>query len=191
MDKERKIQIVKAAVKRFARHGYHKTTLDEVARDLRIGKATIYHYFASKDELYYDSIKWETSQYLEEIKKIFNREDLSELQKFSEYISLKEDISNRYNLIYNLLINLLNSEIKEEESKLLLFIISGEEEIVKLILSSFYKDKVETLDSELPAMIVNASWGLVFSKSLYSTFKPESKASSRDIFSKAIEQLWK
>ncbi|NWF51131.1 MAG: TetR/AcrR family transcriptional regulator [Ignavibacteriaceae bacterium] len=191
MDKERKIQIVKAAVKRFARHGYHKTTLDEVARDLRIGKATIYHYFASKDELYYDSIKWETSQYLEEIKKIFNREDLSELQKFSEYISLKEDISNRYNLIYNLLINLLNSEIKEEESKLLLLIISGEEEIVKLILSSFYKDKVETLDSELPAMIVNASWGLVFSRSLYSKFKPESKASSRDIFSKAIEQLWK
>jgi len=51
LDKERKIQIIKAAVKRFTKHGLHKTTLDEVARDLRIGKATIYNYFESKEDL--------------------------------------------------------------------------------------------------------------------------------------------
>ena len=45
MLKERKQQIIRAAVKRFARHGHGKTTLDEIARDIRIGKATIYHYF--------------------------------------------------------------------------------------------------------------------------------------------------
>jgi len=42
MANERKIQIIKAAAKRFARHGLNKTTLDEVARDIRIGKATIF-----------------------------------------------------------------------------------------------------------------------------------------------------
>ncbi len=51
MPNDRKIQIIKAAAKRFARHGLNKTTLDEVARDIRIGKATIYHYFTSKDDL--------------------------------------------------------------------------------------------------------------------------------------------
>ena len=34
--------------------GSGKTTLEEIARDIRIGKATIYHYFSSKDELYYE-----------------------------------------------------------------------------------------------------------------------------------------
>ena len=43
MANDRKNQIIKAAAKRFARHGLNKTTLDEVARDIRIGKATIYH----------------------------------------------------------------------------------------------------------------------------------------------------
>ena len=56
-DKDRKIQILKAAVKRFAKHGLNKTTLDEIARDLRIGKATIYNYFESKEELFYETIK--------------------------------------------------------------------------------------------------------------------------------------
>ncbi len=57
MANERKIQIIKAAAKRFARHGLNKTTLDEVARDIRIGKATIYHYFTSKDDLYFATLK--------------------------------------------------------------------------------------------------------------------------------------
>jgi len=53
MANERKHQIIRAAVKRFARHGHGKTTLEEIARDIRIGKATIYHYFESKDELFF------------------------------------------------------------------------------------------------------------------------------------------
>ncbi|HED08177.1 MAG TPA: TetR family transcriptional regulator, partial [Ignavibacteria bacterium] len=35
MSKERKSQIIKAAAKRFARHGLNKTTLEEIAGDLR------------------------------------------------------------------------------------------------------------------------------------------------------------
>ena len=60
MANERKLQIIKAAAKRFARHGLNKTTLDEVARDIRIGKATIYHYFTSKDDLLFlATLKWD------------------------------------------------------------------------------------------------------------------------------------
>ncbi|MCK7524579.1 MAG: TetR/AcrR family transcriptional regulator [Ignavibacteriales bacterium] len=68
MANERKIQIIKAAAKRFARHGLAKTTLDEVARDIRIGKATIYHYFTSKDDLYFATLKWECELFIEQVK---------------------------------------------------------------------------------------------------------------------------
>ncbi len=71
MKNERKEQIIKAALKRFVKHGLHKTTLDEIARDMRIGKATLYYYFSSKDELYQKTVLYETAKYITEIKKNF------------------------------------------------------------------------------------------------------------------------
>lgn len=41
MEKEKKILIIKTAIKRFIRHGKHKTTLDEIARDLRMSKSSL------------------------------------------------------------------------------------------------------------------------------------------------------
>lgn len=35
----------------FMRHGFHKTTMDEIAKELRISKKTIYKHFSSKDDL--------------------------------------------------------------------------------------------------------------------------------------------
>lgn len=36
----------------FARFGYKKTALDDIAREARKGKSTIYYYFKSKDEIF-------------------------------------------------------------------------------------------------------------------------------------------
>lgn len=35
----------------FMKYGFHKTTMDEIAKELRISKKTIYKHFSSKDEL--------------------------------------------------------------------------------------------------------------------------------------------
>lgn len=44
--------IVSAAHKRFAYYGYSKTTMDEIARDLGMGKASLYYYFPTKESLF-------------------------------------------------------------------------------------------------------------------------------------------
>ena len=56
MEKEKKKQLIRTAAKRFEKHGIKKTTLDEIARDLRITKATIYHYFNSKEDLFHSTL---------------------------------------------------------------------------------------------------------------------------------------
>ena len=45
-------QVVQSARQVFARYGYKKTALDDIAREARKGKSTIYYYFKSKDEIF-------------------------------------------------------------------------------------------------------------------------------------------
>lgn len=45
-------QVVQAARQVFARYGYKKTALDDIARESRKGKSTIYYYFKSKDDIF-------------------------------------------------------------------------------------------------------------------------------------------
>jgi AcrR family transcriptional regulator len=161
LDKERKLQIIKAAQKRFVKHGVHKTTLDEIARDLRIGKATIYHYFTSKDDLFFETLRRESFNYIEEVKDIFNNETIEVNQRFIEYLSFKENLDQRHKLIYDLVILNLKESTFEVENSILKDLLEKEEEILKLFLSSIYREKIETFDPNIPSFIALQSWGFL------------------------------
>lgn len=45
-------QIVQTARLVFARYGYKKTSLEDIAREAKKGKSTIYYYFKSKDDIF-------------------------------------------------------------------------------------------------------------------------------------------
>ncbi|HCY40872.1 MAG TPA: TetR family transcriptional regulator [Prolixibacteraceae bacterium] len=45
-------QIVQTARLVFARYGYKKTALEDIAREAKKGKSTIYYYFKSKDDIF-------------------------------------------------------------------------------------------------------------------------------------------
>ena len=49
---QREEAIIAAAHRRFAHFGYSKTTMEEIAGDLGMGKASLYHYFATKESLF-------------------------------------------------------------------------------------------------------------------------------------------
>jgi TetR/AcrR family transcriptional regulator len=44
--------IIEAAIKRFAHFGVAKTTMTEIANDLKLSKASLYYYFPDKLNLY-------------------------------------------------------------------------------------------------------------------------------------------
>ena len=50
----RKQKILDGALKVFKIHGIEKTTMDEVAHESGFGKATLYYYYTSKDEVFVD-----------------------------------------------------------------------------------------------------------------------------------------
>ena len=46
-----KESIIRAAKELFRKYGYHKTSVNEIAKKARIAKATIYKYFDSKEQV--------------------------------------------------------------------------------------------------------------------------------------------
>lgn len=50
----RRAAIIKSAAHVFGRKGFHATTLEEIAADLQVTKASLYYYFSTKEELLYE-----------------------------------------------------------------------------------------------------------------------------------------
>lgn len=48
---ERKKQIQEAALEVFAKHGYHKASISQIAKEANISKGLLYNYFKNKEEL--------------------------------------------------------------------------------------------------------------------------------------------
>ncbi len=74
LSNEKKRLILDAARKRFAYYGFSKVTMDEIASDLGMGKASLYYYFPTKDALYEMVLINEFEQFANTIESIIKEE---------------------------------------------------------------------------------------------------------------------
>ncbi len=84
MDKTKE-KILQVATRIFTRFGFHKTTIDEIARTSRKAKGSVYYYFTSKEDLFSEVVKRELSHIRNELNKIVDS-DLACQQKIKDYI---------------------------------------------------------------------------------------------------------
>jgi len=82
---EKKGIITRVAQKIFSRYGLIKTTVDEIARAARMGKASLYHYFKSKEDIFREVVEKENMLLTEKIQEAINKEDLPQ-KKIRAYI---------------------------------------------------------------------------------------------------------
>lgn len=80
--------IINAAQKRFAHYGLCKTTMNEIATDVGMGKASLYYYFPDKETLFEAVIKKEQHVFIEEMNKFLNSEMEATLQ-LKKYVKLR------------------------------------------------------------------------------------------------------
>ena len=187
MENDRKIQIIKAAVKRFSKHGPGKTTLDEIARDLRIGKATIYHYFISKEALFYSAIEWESDQFIEEISSIFGNEELSLHEKLGLYFNNKETVDQKYKLLYDLLLLLMRDDTFEKEKEILRSMLGKEEKVLETALNQLNGKKDIITNPSLPGILASMSWGWLFSIKLNQVTNCDERLPTKDFLNTLME----
>jgi AcrR family transcriptional regulator len=99
-----KRQIIITAGQIFSRFGFKKTTMEEVARELKMGKSSIYYYFSSKEEIFEAVVLSEANVLRSELTKAIKSVE-SPIGKMEKYIFVRmkafEKLSNYYNAIFD------------------------------------------------------------------------------------------
>lgn len=80
--------IINAAQKRFAHYGLCKTTMNEIATDVGMGKASLYYYFPDKETLFEAVIKKEQNVFIDEMTKIIDS-GLDATTLLKKYVKLR------------------------------------------------------------------------------------------------------
>ena len=71
----RKEQIIKAALTVFKNNGIEKATMDEIAKEADFGKATLYYYFSSKEEIFIEILNRGWKMIWESIEPVIHDKD--------------------------------------------------------------------------------------------------------------------
>src|SRR3954463_11992276 len=72
MERDKKECILSAAVRAFARFGFKKTSVDQIAKDAGVAKGTVYLAADTKEDLFYQAIHREVRAYTAEIAKLID-----------------------------------------------------------------------------------------------------------------------
>lgn len=67
-ESDKRIQIIKAAVKVFSEKGFHDAKVEDIAQLADVGKGTVYEYFSSKTELFQEMFRAGMQFYMDNIR---------------------------------------------------------------------------------------------------------------------------
>ncbi|MCU4176509.1 TetR/AcrR family transcriptional regulator [Carboxylicivirga sp. N1Y90] len=124
--------IIEAARELFAKFGYKKTTMEDIAQALRKGKSSLYYYFKNKEEIFQAVIEMEEELLFSKLHKVVDSENDAK-SKLREYIitrmetihqlenylkALKDDMLGGYEFFGR-----LKTKGEKEEAKLLIQIL--------------------------------------------------------------------
>ena len=88
----------------FSRYGFKKTTMDEIARTLKMGKSSVYYYFKSKEEIFEAVVLYEANILRNELTTAIKSVE-SPVEKMRNYVFVRmkafEKLSNYYNAIFD------------------------------------------------------------------------------------------
>jgi hypothetical protein len=89
-----KDKILAVAEKLFSRFGFHKTSMDEIAKIARKAKGSLYYHFASKEELFREVVAKEIYNLENNLSVIVDNNKLSAAGKIKLYLIKRMEILN-------------------------------------------------------------------------------------------------
>ena len=137
-DTDVKKLIISSAKLHFSKYGFHKTTMDEIARHIHKAKGVLYYYFKSKEELFKEVLRQELNDVKKELSAITESNDdslnilnnyiLTRLKLLSTAFNYHETIKADFFEEYHFVKDVRNSFAKFEQAQLYKIILKGMEE---------------------------------------------------------------
>ncbi len=145
--------IVSIAAEVFAKFGFKKTTVDDIAQALSKGKSSIYYYFSSKEDIFKAVIEKEADALREKINEIL-QSDQKVIDKVKAYVNTRMQavkvMANYYTLVNDKGVNHLDMV-----EKLRLKYDTEEVSIIKALLTEGVEQKVfQVKDIELSSVVL-------------------------------------
>ena len=141
-------KIIITAGQIFSHYGFKKTTMDEIAKALKMGKSSIYYYFQSKEEIFEAVLLYEANILRNELTTTIKSVE-SPVEKMRNYVFVRmkafEKLSNYYNAIFdknldhfNFVENIRSKYDREELAILRLILYHGARKKVFNVVNSEY-----------------------------------------------------
>jgi AcrR family transcriptional regulator len=114
--KTRREAIINKAIRIFARQGYERSSMDEIADRARVAKGTLYYYFPSKEELYHAVM-------LQNVRELFGEYEAalkdvkSPFEFFQCVLKVTFDVFSSKPDVLALFVPFLNGEIQPSEPR--------------------------------------------------------------------------
>ena len=128
-----KESIKKAAQDLFRKYGYHKTSVNEIARRGKIAKATIYKYFDSKEMVLHAIVMDYIEQSVQDL--IHNQSDKADDEEYLTNLILKTS-----RLSYTVCNEFIGWEFIRESTNAQEFLKTLSDDLENLLMKSFYPD---------------------------------------------------
>lgn len=96
LTRDREEVILRAAQRRFASFGYSKVTMDEIAEDIGMAKASLYYYFPTKEAIFRSVVQHEQKEFLTQANSTLQQKHSADL-KLLEYVQLRLKLTERLN----------------------------------------------------------------------------------------------
>ena len=102
MHDTKKEKIIETARNIFSRFGIKKSTMDEIAKKIRMAKSTLYHYFKNKEEIFMEVVKRESDTMKVKLKEAIEKSDTPQ-EKFRAYAQTRmyylKELDNYYSTL--------------------------------------------------------------------------------------------
>lgn len=95
--------IIKTSRKLFARYGYRKTTIDDIANALGKAKGSVYYYFKGKEEIFSAVVEYEALALRAELAKVIREHRDNPVEQLKGYVSMRlalmKELANFYSAL--------------------------------------------------------------------------------------------
>jgi len=85
-------KILSVANKLFSRFGFHKTSMDEIAKISRKAKGSLYYHFASKEDLFKEVVSKEILNLKTQLSNVIQNEKLNASEKINSYFIVRMEV---------------------------------------------------------------------------------------------------